>query len=183
MSSAEAKSPSEIYSTAGDFDLLVKFYVEAGTDIGHFRQREGAVLCRASRTRLPSSPSRRSRRNTYTAEGGPSASAARCRPSWRSRQITNSAWRRQRSPRRRKPALSAVRRTPSSRAASAHSMGAVVERRHHRRRGKTIALGQKEMPMPPKMRAKSASPVRSRSGECQAKGSVTAPASAGDQQK
>jgi len=27
---------SEIYSTAGDFDLMVKFYVEPGTDIGHF---------------------------------------------------------------------------------------------------------------------------------------------------
>lgn len=33
---ADAEIASEIYSTAGDFDLLVKFYVEAGTDIGHF---------------------------------------------------------------------------------------------------------------------------------------------------
>ena len=33
---AEAEIASEVYSTAGDFDLLVKFYVEAGTDIGHF---------------------------------------------------------------------------------------------------------------------------------------------------
>jgi DNA-binding Lrp family transcriptional regulator len=33
---AEAEIASEIYSTAGDFDLLVKFYVEPGTDIGHF---------------------------------------------------------------------------------------------------------------------------------------------------
>lgn len=33
---AEAEIASEIYSTAGNFDLLVKFYVEAGTDIGHF---------------------------------------------------------------------------------------------------------------------------------------------------
>jgi DNA-binding Lrp family transcriptional regulator len=33
---AEREIASEIYSTAGDFDLLVKFYVEAGTDIGHF---------------------------------------------------------------------------------------------------------------------------------------------------
>ena len=30
---AEAEIASEIYSTAGEFDLLVKFYVEAGTDI------------------------------------------------------------------------------------------------------------------------------------------------------
>jgi DNA-binding Lrp family transcriptional regulator len=33
---ADAEIASEIYSTAGDFDLLVKFYAEAGTDIGHF---------------------------------------------------------------------------------------------------------------------------------------------------
>jgi DNA-binding Lrp family transcriptional regulator len=33
---AEAEIASEIYSTAGHYDLLVKFYVEAGTDIGHF---------------------------------------------------------------------------------------------------------------------------------------------------
>jgi DNA-binding Lrp family transcriptional regulator len=33
---ADAEIASEIYSTAGEFDLLVKFYVEAGTDIGHF---------------------------------------------------------------------------------------------------------------------------------------------------
>jgi DNA-binding Lrp family transcriptional regulator len=33
---ADAEIASEIYSTAGDFDLLVKFYAEPGTDIGHF---------------------------------------------------------------------------------------------------------------------------------------------------
>jgi len=33
---ADAEIASEIYSTAGDFDLLVKFYVPEGTDIGHF---------------------------------------------------------------------------------------------------------------------------------------------------
>jgi DNA-binding Lrp family transcriptional regulator len=33
---ADAEIASEIYSTAGDYDLLVKFYVEHGTDIGHF---------------------------------------------------------------------------------------------------------------------------------------------------
>jgi DNA-binding Lrp family transcriptional regulator len=33
---AEAEIASEIYSTAGDFDLLVKFYLEKDTDIGHF---------------------------------------------------------------------------------------------------------------------------------------------------
>jgi DNA-binding Lrp family transcriptional regulator len=33
---ADAEIASEIYSTAGDYDLLVKFYVPDGTDIGHF---------------------------------------------------------------------------------------------------------------------------------------------------
>ena len=33
---ADAEIASEIYSTAGEFDLLVKFYAEPGTDIGHF---------------------------------------------------------------------------------------------------------------------------------------------------
>ncbi len=27
---------SEVYSTAGEFDLLVKFYIEDGGDVGHF---------------------------------------------------------------------------------------------------------------------------------------------------
>jgi len=33
---ANAEIASEIYSTAGEFDLLIKFYVDEGTDIGHF---------------------------------------------------------------------------------------------------------------------------------------------------
>ncbi|MEO1102457.1 MAG: Lrp/AsnC ligand binding domain-containing protein [Pseudomonadota bacterium] len=33
---ADAEIASEIYSTAGDYDLLVKFYVETDEDIGHF---------------------------------------------------------------------------------------------------------------------------------------------------
>jgi DNA-binding Lrp family transcriptional regulator len=33
---ADAEIASEIYSTAGEFDLLCKFYVDADTDIGHF---------------------------------------------------------------------------------------------------------------------------------------------------
>jgi DNA-binding Lrp family transcriptional regulator len=33
---ADAEIASEIYSTAGDYDLLVKFYVEPDIDIGHF---------------------------------------------------------------------------------------------------------------------------------------------------
>ena len=33
---ADAEIASEIYSTAGDYDLLVKFYLGEGEDIGHF---------------------------------------------------------------------------------------------------------------------------------------------------
>jgi DNA-binding Lrp family transcriptional regulator len=33
---AEAEIASEIYSTAGEFDILAKFYVETNVDIGHF---------------------------------------------------------------------------------------------------------------------------------------------------
>lgn len=33
---ADAEIASEIYSTAGDYDLLAKFYVSPTEDIGHF---------------------------------------------------------------------------------------------------------------------------------------------------
>jgi len=33
---ADAEIASEVYSTAGEFDLLAKFYVDDGIDIGHF---------------------------------------------------------------------------------------------------------------------------------------------------
>ncbi len=33
---ADAEIASEIHSTAGEWDLLVKFYLEDGEDIGHF---------------------------------------------------------------------------------------------------------------------------------------------------
>jgi DNA-binding Lrp family transcriptional regulator len=32
----DAEIASEVYSTAGDYDLLVKFYVEEDEDVGHF---------------------------------------------------------------------------------------------------------------------------------------------------
>jgi len=41
---ADAEIASEIYSTAGEFDLLVKFYVPAETDIGHFVNEKVQVL-------------------------------------------------------------------------------------------------------------------------------------------
>ncbi|MBM3609636.1 MAG: Lrp/AsnC family transcriptional regulator [Alphaproteobacteria bacterium] len=33
---AEAEIASEIYSTAGEFDILAKFYLDKNNDIGHF---------------------------------------------------------------------------------------------------------------------------------------------------
>lgn len=33
---SDAEIASEIYSTAGGYDLLVKFYLDEGEDIGHF---------------------------------------------------------------------------------------------------------------------------------------------------
>jgi DNA-binding Lrp family transcriptional regulator len=41
---AEAEIASEIYSTAGDFDLLVKFYVSTDADIGHFVNEKVQVI-------------------------------------------------------------------------------------------------------------------------------------------
>src|SRR3569832_151028 len=41
---ADAEEASEIYSTAGEFDLLVKVYVEAGVDIGHFVNEKIQVI-------------------------------------------------------------------------------------------------------------------------------------------
>ena len=41
---ADDEIASEIYSTAGDFDLLVKFYVESGTDIGHFVNEKVQII-------------------------------------------------------------------------------------------------------------------------------------------
>ena len=48
---ADAELASEIYSTAGDFDLLVKFYVEEGTDIGHFINEKVQTLADIQDTR------------------------------------------------------------------------------------------------------------------------------------
>jgi DNA-binding Lrp family transcriptional regulator len=41
---AESEIASEIYSTAGEFDLLVKFYVDRDTDIGHFVNEKVQVI-------------------------------------------------------------------------------------------------------------------------------------------
>jgi DNA-binding Lrp family transcriptional regulator len=41
---ADAEIASEIYSTAGEFDLLVKFYIDEGVDIGHFVNEKVQVI-------------------------------------------------------------------------------------------------------------------------------------------
>jgi DNA-binding Lrp family transcriptional regulator len=41
---AEAEIASEIYSTAGNYDLLAKFYVDNSTDIGHFVNEKVHVI-------------------------------------------------------------------------------------------------------------------------------------------
>src|SRR4029079_14603554 len=41
---AEAEIASEIYSTAGDYNRLVKFYVDNDTDIGHFVNEKVQVI-------------------------------------------------------------------------------------------------------------------------------------------
>jgi DNA-binding Lrp family transcriptional regulator len=41
---AEAEIASEVYSTAGHYDLLVKFYVDNDADIGHFVNEKVQVI-------------------------------------------------------------------------------------------------------------------------------------------
>jgi DNA-binding Lrp family transcriptional regulator len=41
---AEAEIASEVYSTAGHYDLLAKFYVDKDTDIGHFVNEKVQVI-------------------------------------------------------------------------------------------------------------------------------------------
>ena len=48
---AESEIASEIYSTAGEFDLLVKFYVDKDTDIGHFVNEKVQIVPGIQNTR------------------------------------------------------------------------------------------------------------------------------------
>ena len=41
---ADAEIASEIYSTAGNYDLLAKFYVDDEQDVGHFINEKVQVL-------------------------------------------------------------------------------------------------------------------------------------------
>ena len=76
---AEAEIASEIYSTAGDYDLLVKFYVDSATDIGHFVNEKVQIIPGIQDT-YKSSPSRRSAHKTYDfifgGFGGPSTAGS-----------------------------------------------------------------------------------------------------------
>ena len=154
---ADAEIASEIYSTAGDFDLLVKFYVDDGDRYRPFRQREGAgdprhpghphdhhlQGVRVARFGSVLRMTKRSRRGRRAC--GFRAPRA-CRPSWRSRQITN----------RPAPTTIAAPQTPGRHLAE-HRVAEqerpedrrVVERRHHRGRRVAVALGQQQVETPP----------------------------------
>lgn len=41
---ADAEIASEIFSTAGEYDLLVKFYLKESEDIGHFIAQKVQVI-------------------------------------------------------------------------------------------------------------------------------------------
>ena len=41
---ADAEIASEIYSTAGNYDLMAKFYVDDGVDVGHFVNEKVQVI-------------------------------------------------------------------------------------------------------------------------------------------
>ena len=86
---ADAEIASEVYSTAGDFDLLCKFYVEDFDRHRPLREREGA-----GHPGHPGHPDDHHLQGVRVATipvRGPRGRTrlARSRPSWRSRQITN----------------------------------------------------------------------------------------------
>ena len=41
---AESEIASEIYSTAGDYDLMAKFYIDDDVDVGHFVNEKVQVI-------------------------------------------------------------------------------------------------------------------------------------------
>lgn len=41
---AEAEIASEIYSTAGNYDLMAKFYIDDDVDVGHFVNERVQVI-------------------------------------------------------------------------------------------------------------------------------------------
>src|SRR3954462_3356283 len=85
---ADAEVASEIYSTAGEFDLLVKVYVDTGVDIGHFVNEKIQVIP-GIRTRGRSSRSRRSDPPPLPAAPEPISTDPRpwrCRPARRLRR-------------------------------------------------------------------------------------------------
>ncbi len=59
MRSPMREIASEVYSTSGDYDLLVKFYVDDGSDIGHFVNEKVHPIDGIQDTKpsLPSRPS------------------------------------------------------------------------------------------------------------------------------
>ena len=141
---ADAEIASEIYSTAGDFDLLVKFYVDPRPTSAISSPRRCRPF-RASPTPAPSSPSRRSgRRNVRPgAAAAPPAGAALERelvlaPDHEQARAGDDRGAEHDHHRRRfAEHRVAENQRPDHRG--------VVERRHHRRRGVAIALGEKNV--------------------------------------
>ena len=41
---AESEIASEIYSTAGDYDLMAKFYIDDDVDVGHFVNEKVQII-------------------------------------------------------------------------------------------------------------------------------------------
>ena len=41
---ADAEVANEIYSTAGHFDIMAKFHIDDGVDIGHFVARKVQII-------------------------------------------------------------------------------------------------------------------------------------------
>ena len=76
---ADAEIASEIYSTAGEFDLLIKVYVDSGTDIGHF------VNEKVQRPRHPGHPHHHHLQGVLRDIRRSSDSTSRRNPRWRSR--------------------------------------------------------------------------------------------------
>ena len=56
MELADREIASEIYSTAGDYDILAKFHIDRDVDIGHFVAEKVQTIPEMRRPPRPSSP-------------------------------------------------------------------------------------------------------------------------------
>ena len=176
---ADAEIASEIYSTAGEFDLLIKVYVDGGTDIGHFVNEKVQTVPGIQDTRtiitfkafdqdtLAGPSDSRLAAQTELALA-PDHEQAGCRDD-------------------RRADIDIDRRHLAEHPVAEHERPhhrRVVERRDHRRRRVAVALGEKDVrecrPRGPRAtNATSCQPF----GQIQPNGSVASPASAQDSEK